>query len=123
MKAMRLPDGELEVMKAIWKCTVPVKRGEIEQILFQQKPMAVTTLLTMLTRLSEKGFLEIRKDGRSSVYIPLISEHDYQISQSRRFFSQVFEGNISAFASALSDSGLSREDIEELRELLRSDKL
>ena len=65
----RLPDAEQEVMQAIWACQAPVARTDIEQILFQEHPMALTTLLTLLTRLSEKGFITIEKIGRRSYYI------------------------------------------------------
>ena len=119
----RLPDSELEVMQALWKCEVPVKRCDLEKNLDLNKPMAATTLLTLLTRLSEKEFIRIEKQGRISVYYPLVSEHDYQSSQSHRFLNQLFKGNLPAFASALSDSGLSKEEIEELRELLKRDEV
>ncbi|MBQ6689738.1 MAG: BlaI/MecI/CopY family transcriptional regulator, partial [Bacteroidales bacterium] len=46
----RLPDAEQEVMQAIWACAAPVARTDIEEILFQEHPMAMTTLLTLLTR-------------------------------------------------------------------------
>ena len=49
----RLPDAEQEVMQAIWACSAPVARTDIEQSLFQDHPMAMTTLLTLLTHLSE----------------------------------------------------------------------
>ena len=68
----RLPDAEQEVMQAIWACAAPVARIDIEEILFQEHPMAMTTLLTLLTRLSEKGFISIEKSGRRSYYTPLI---------------------------------------------------
>lgn len=123
VEMIRLPDSELDVMKAVWKCSSPMKRSDIEAVLFKEKPMAVTTLLTLLTRLNEKGFIEIRKEGRHSLYIPVVDEHEYQTSLSRNFIERVFNGNLSAFASALSDGGLSKEEVEELRELLRSDRL
>ena len=44
----RLPDAEMEVMQAIWACTVPVARTDIEEILYKTHPMAMTTLLTLL---------------------------------------------------------------------------
>ena len=119
----RLPDSELEVMQALWRCKTPAKRSDLQECLDADKPIAVTTLLTLLTRLHEKGFIKIEKQGRGSVYLPLISDHDYQASQSNRFFNQLFKGNLSAFASALSDSGLSKDEIEELRELLRRNEL
>lgn len=114
----RLPDAELEVMQAIWDCSPPVSRAEIEDILRETHPMAQTTLLTLLTRLAEKGFLLIEKHGRSSRYTPRISRHDYLSAQSRRFVDKLCSGSISAFAAALCDSGLTREELRELRALL-----
>ena len=69
----RLPDAEQEVMQAIWACQPPVARADIERILFETHPMAMTTLLTLLTRLCEKGFITIEKNGRRSYYTPSIS--------------------------------------------------
>ena len=80
--------------------------------------MALTTLLTVLTRLSEKGFLRIEKVGRSARYIPLISQRDYLAQQSNRFLHKLCGGNLSTFASALCDSGLSKEEVAQLRDLL-----
>ena len=117
----RLPDSELAVMQAVWAFEPPVARSQIETQL--PGDMAMTTLLTLLSRLQEKGFLRIEKAGRRSLYIPLVAQKDYQAAQSRRFVDQVFGGSISAFAAALCDQGLSREELEELRRLLREDAL
>ena len=114
----RLPDAELEVMQAIWACTPPVARADIQELLKDTHPMALTTLLTVLTRLSEKGFLRIEKVGRSARYIPLISQRDYLAQQSNRFLHKLCGGNLSTFASALCDSGLSKEEVAQLRDLL-----
>ena len=119
----RLPDAELEVMQALWACEAPAARADMEAILFTAHPMAMTTLLTLLTRLSEKGFLSIEKQGRRSVYTPLISREDYLACQSRTFFEKLCGGNLSTFASALCDSGLSREELAQLRDLLERDAL
>ena len=116
----RLPDSELEVMQAVWACEEPVDRQAIEGKL-HGRPMALTTLLTLLTRLQEKGFLRFEKDGRRSRYIPLIAQKDYQAAQSRRFVDTVFGGSMSAFAAALCDKGLSKEELDELRALLREE--
>ena len=119
----RLPDAEQEVMQAIWACIAPVARTDIEAILLPEHPMAMTTLLTMLTRLAEKGFISIEKQGRRSLYTPLISQEDYLASQSKTFFEKLCGRNISTFAAALCDSGLTREEIAELRSLLERDEL
>lgn len=125
----RLPDSELEVMQAIWACsphtdenTQPVSRGQIEEIL-QDCEMAATTLLTLLSRLTDKGFVQTEKAGRSNVYTPLISQADYLASQSRCFLHKLCGGSLSTFANALADSGLTKEELDELRRLLERGQL
>lgn len=119
----RLPDAELEVMQAIWACEPPVARTDISNILEDTHPMALTTLLTVLTRLSEKGFIQIQKEGRSARYLPLIARQDYLAQQSRRFVEKVCGGSLPAFAAALCGSGLTKEELTLLRKLLEEDAL
>ena len=119
----RLPDAELEVMQAVWACPLPAARADIQARLQDTHPMALTTLLTVLTRLAEKGFIRIEKTGRSARYLPLISRQDYLAQQSGRFIRQLCGGSLSAFATALCESGLSREELDELRELLEKGTL
>lgn len=115
----RLPDAELEVMQALWASDTPVPRAHLEERLAQTHPMATTTLLTLLSRLSEKGFVRVDKEGRKSLYAPLVTREDYLAAQSRSFIQKLCGGSLSTFASALCDSGLSKEELEELRELLK----
>ena len=116
--AMRtLPDAELEVMQAIWACEEPVKRAAISAILDRTHPMAPTTLLT------DKGFVRIEKTGRSAEYRPLVAKEDYLARQGRKFYDKLCGGSVSAFAAALSASGLTAEELAQLRELLREDAL
>ncbi len=119
----RLPDAEQEVMQAIWACTAPASRGDIEEVLFQTHPMAMTTLLTLLTRLKEKGFITTQKNGSRSYYTPRVSQEDYLASQSKNFIKKLCGGNLSVFANALCDSGLSKDEIAELRALLERGEL
>lgn len=119
----RLPDGELEVMQAVWACEPPVSRSDLERILEEKHPLAATTILTLLSRLVEKKFLLVEKQGRSNCYTPLISQQEYLAAQSRRFLDTLCGGKMSVFAAALCDSGLSKEDLAELRDLLEKGEL
>ena len=119
----RLPDSELEVMQAVWAYTPPVSRADIEAKLQTSHPMALTTLLTLLTRLTEKGFLTAEKAGRGKCYTPTVSRPDYLAAQSRRFLDKLCGGSLPTFAAALCDSGLSRDELAQLRELLERDAL
>ena len=114
----RLPESELEIMQIIWKKSALVSRVDIEQALQETHPLAPTTILTLLTRLCEKGFLSLKKEGRSNLYEPLISEKEYLAAESRSFLDRVFHGSVASFATALCDSGVTKEELEELRRLL-----
>ena len=119
----KLPDAELEVMQAIWACDAPVSRADIDEILKEIHPMALTTLLTLLTRLAEKEFIRIEKVSRSAQYYPLVTKQEYLAQQSKRFLHTLCGGNLTTFANALCDSGLSKEALAQLRELLERDEL
>ena len=119
----RLPDAELDVMNALWACTRPASRADIEEHLHTEHPLAATTVLTLLQRLADKGFLRMDKQGRANCYTPLVSKHDYLAAQSKRFVDKLCQGSMSLFAAALCDSGLTREELDELRALLEKGEL
>lgn len=119
----RLPESELEIMQIIWNETAPVSRKTIEEALEKSHPLAPTTILTLLTRLCDRGFLSLQKDGRTNLYIPLISEREYLASESRSFLDRLFGGSVAGFATALCDSGIGKEELEELRRLLEKGEL
>ena len=52
-----------------------------------------------------------------------MSREEYLAEQGRRFFRTLCGGNLSTFASALCDSGLSKEELATLRDLLDRDAL
>ena len=114
----RLPDSELEVMQAVWACTPPASKDEIREKMGDDHTIAETTLLTFLSRLTDKGFLSVELRRRKKYYTPNISQDDYLAAQSRRFVDKLCGGSIPTFAAALCNSGLTKEELAELREML-----
>ena len=124
MKEMkRLPESELEIMQIIWKEPAPVSRMTIETALQSIHPLAPTTILTLLTRLSDKRFLSLKKERRTNLYEPLITEKEYLAAESRSFLDRLFHGSVAGFATALCDSGIKKGELEELRQLLEKGEL
>ena len=119
----RLPESELEIMQIIWKEETPVSRMTIERALQEKHPLAPTTIQTLLTRLCEKGFLSLKKEGRSNLYDPLITEREYLACESRSFLDRMFGGSVAGFATALCDSGIKKEELEELKRMLEKGEL
>ena len=73
----KLSDAELDIMLAIWQSPPPVQRADLEEQL-QSHNWADTTLLTLLSKLVEKGYLSVERQGRHNLYRPLVSEADYR---------------------------------------------
>ena len=113
----RLPDTELEVMKALWASGADTPRAALDHALaaFQWSP---NTINTYLNRLADKGFVSVRREGKSNRYAPLVSREDYLAFDSRAVLSKLYGSSPRNFVAALAQGGLDRKDVDELRELL-----
>ena len=118
----KISDSELEVMRALWSIGDKATRKDIEDVLCKDRAMATTTLLTFLSRLAEKGFIKIEKIGNVNIYSALVNHHDYLCNESSTFLKKTCGGSISAFASALCDSDISKEELLELKKYLEEIK-
>ena len=115
----RLPDSELELMMIIWDAGKPVTRTEIEERLPRERRLSATTILSFLSRLEEKGFVRVQKDGRSNVYEPLIQKEAYLRAESRSIWKRLYQNSIGNFMAALGQGDdLTEQDLDELQEFL-----
>lgn len=118
-KIKRLPDAELEVMKAVWAAREPVTRAQLEQLLGSKKQWAPTTILAMLIRLEQKGFLEREKQGRAYRIRPLVSREEYIQVESQSALGRMFGGSAKNLIAALHQChALSRQEVQELADYL-----
>ena len=114
----RLPDAELEVMKALWQDGEPLTRPELEARLAQHH-WASTTLLALLARLEAKGYVAREKQGRGYLYRAALSRRDYLPVESRSALARLFEGSAKNLVAAMAESdALTDRDIDELEEYL-----
>ena len=117
MKTMkRLPDTELEVMKALWSTGADTPRAALEAEL-ARFGWAANTINTYLARLVEKGFVSVRRAGKSNRYTPLVRQEEYLSFDSRAVLERLY-GTPRNFLAALARDGLERGELEELRALL-----
>ena len=85
----------------------------------QGKPCQKNTLIVLLSRLINKGFLSARKIGRRNEYTTLVSETEYQTTQTKNFLEKIYEGNAKGLVSNLiMGDMLTDEEYEELKQLL-----
>ncbi len=112
----RLPDTELEVMKALWASGPDTTRAQLEQSL-EAFRWASNTINTYLTRLVEKGFVSVCREGKTNLYTPLVGREEYLAFDSRAVLDRLY-GTPRNFVAALARDGLDRGELEELQALL-----
>lgn len=74
MPRRKLPPGELEkqVLDALWAATEPMTTGAVHEVVAADRKLAYTTVMTILTRLWEKGELTRHRQGRAYAYQPVV---------------------------------------------------
>ena len=112
-------DYELELMKIIWAKGGTALYADIAQGLAAKgHAWTKNTIITLLSRLTEKGILKTSKTGirNSNMYIAVVGENEYKSDQALRFVDKVFEGNTKGLVAALIENNLlSPKDYEELK--------
>ena len=113
----QISDSELELMKIIWAEGGKALYARIMEALTQTgNRWQKNTVITLLSRLVEKGLLKTNKIGRRNEYAALVSETDYQAAQTKNFLDKLYEGNAKGLVSTLIQRDfLSAADYEDLK--------
>ncbi|WP_339322115.1 BlaI/MecI/CopY family transcriptional regulator [Paenibacillus sp. FSL W8-0194] len=118
-KIKRLPDAELEVMLIIWKTGQSINSSYILDQLRDKRNWSLPTLMTVLARLTEKGFLICEKEGRNNRYSAAISESEYKESEGKSTLMKLFGNSVQDMVMSLyNGKAINKNDLAELRELI-----
>ena len=110
-------DYELELMKIIWaKGGTALYAEVVEGLEARGNNLTKNTILSLLSRLTEKGILKTSKTGRRNIYTATVTENEYQADQTIRFLDKIFEGGAKGLVSTLiAKDLLSRSDYNDLQ--------
>lgn len=117
-RATRLNDSEWTVMQAVWECAPANARDVLERV-HAETDWAYTTVKTILARLVEKGALRERKEGKTSVYVPLVTRESARKAAVRSLLDKAFDGTFgSLVAHMVASEKLGKKEREKLARLL-----
>ena len=103
----RISDAELEIMETLWAADHPLTATDVADRIGKERDWSLATVKTMLSRLSAKGAISYREEGRRYLYAPAIARDSYVGKESRRFVDQLFGGRLSPLVARLGGSGRS----------------
>lgn len=115
----KLGEAELEIMQVIWDSGNPVTSNYILKELQGRRKWQLSTLMTSLKRLADKGFIHCDRSTGSNLYTSIVSEDKYKAGASRHFLEKLYDNSIqSMIATLYSNREIKNSDIEELRDFL-----
>ena len=118
-KLEKLPEAELDVMLALWTHTRPVRTARLLEDL-ADRAWSPSTLKVLLRRLSDKGFVEVTREGRFTLYRALVREEDYRRMETNGLLRRYYKNSAADMIAALvRDEALTGSELAELKELLR----
>jgi len=117
----QLGNLESDVIKAVWE------KGEasvqdVKDSLEPKRPLAYTTVMTVMSRLSQKKLLNRRKEGRAYIYFPASSQEKLAGSMLKSLVDRLYDGATDkAIAHLLeSDQGVNEAELDRLEELIQA---
>lgn len=117
-----LTEAELEIMHVVWELGDATVR-QVHDVLAERRPVAYTTVMTMLGLLAKKGHLKREESGRAFVYRPAYPKGRVVSRMLDDFVTRVFRGSARPLVLALlKEKKLSRRDLDEISRLAEEEE-
>lgn len=111
---------ELEILKVLWNDSpLPVREVRARLEADADRPLAHSSVITMLNIMHRKGFLRRRKEGKAFLFSPRVKKENVAGGIIGDLLSRVFEGSPSALVlNLLETADLDSHELAELRKLI-----
>ena len=115
-------DGELELLQILWQAG-PAGLGQICSTLRLHRPIATTTVATMLTVMLDKGLVHRRRGPRGYLWSAKTTRQGAAAGMIRKLVDFVFDGSAQRLVAHLLESGeLDDDQRRELRRMIDEGK-
>jgi BlaI family transcriptional regulator, penicillinase repressor len=119
--ATRLGKVQLRIMQILWARGRATAR-EITDELSKTRPIAHSTVQTLLRKLETKGAVAHAVEDRTFVYRPLSQQAEVTASATHDLLTRLFDGSVYGLvAHLLKHEKLSPEELHRLRELIEEE--
>lgn len=109
---------ELEILKILWR-DGPSSVRHVRDRLAEFRDLAYTSVMTIMTIMTKKGYLKRTRKGRSYTYAPLLTEAETARGMLGDLVDRVFDGSaVAAMVNLLETGDVDDEELAELRELI-----
>lgn len=115
----KLGDAELEIMLVLWEVKEPVTSSYILDRVKETRTWKLPTLMTILARLAEKGFVHCDRSTRTNYYTAIIGEKEYKEQESHSFLEKLYGNSLQNLVATLYNGKVvSKDDLKELKKMI-----
>src|SRR5437764_15448899 len=110
---------ELEVMNLVWDLGQPTS-GDIVEAFTKHRPLAPTTIRTVLTKIEEKGYVErVPTTERALRYRPSFPREAVATQTLQQLVGRLFGGSPkAAIAQLLADEALDAAELDDIQKMV-----
>ena len=102
----RISEAELSVMEVLWDTGAAMTAKELQSVLKDTRGWERTTVRSLLTRLQEKGSVNVTKDSDVALYAPAFTKAEYGWDLAEVLVQRLYDGDARKLVSALKDHGV-----------------
>lgn len=111
--------SEWKIMEYLWEES-PRTLMQIVKAMNEQVGWAKSTVTTMVARMEAKGLLRYEDGGRAKLIHPAVTRDEAASYETNNLVDRVFGGSVtSLLAQFVSSRSISKEEIDELYDLLK----
>ncbi|MGT2749484.1 CopY/TcrY family copper transport repressor [Streptococcus orisasini] len=115
---MTISNAEWEIMRVVWT-KGQTTSAEIIDVLSQKTEWTASTVKTLLKRLTDKGYLKTKKNGRQFLYSASFSEEESINNQADDLFAKFCQRkHVAILEHLLAETPMTAEDVSQLQALL-----
>lgn len=116
---LSLNNSEWSVMEILWE-EQPQTLMQLVHKMKEKQGWSKSTTNTILRRMQEKGYIRYEEGERARLYFSEVKRKEVVLKETESFLKRTYGGSLGMLMSAFVESHpLSRQDIEELREVLQ----
>ncbi len=113
-----ISEAQREIMNIVWDAG-EAGVADVWRILSDRRPVARNTVLTLITRLVNKGWLQSRRVGNAFRYTAARPRETARAEELRRMVDTVFDGSAEGLVMTLLEGGeLSSDEAHRIRAMI-----
>jgi predicted transcriptional regulator len=117
-EAARLTELQLAVLDVLWDEGEATTQDVWSRVVME-RPLALTTVATILSRLERKNVLRHRREGRQYVYRATVTRHEVRRSKIRALTDALFGGDpVELLGHVAETNGVDADGMRRIRRIL-----